>query len=180
MIDTVVVLAIGAFGGLLGSGLRIPGGSMLGAMGAVGALQLTSASPFAIGPQWGLLGQLLIGAVIGSTLDRRMIRSFRSVLVPGLFAVATTVLSGMLIGVTVALLGLADPLVALFGLAPGGFAEMTAAAISLGASGPLVASMHLVRVVAVLVLLPLLLRPLARRAVERADANQDETGVTTT
>jgi hypothetical protein len=40
--------------------------------------------------------------------------------------------------------------------------------------------MHLVRVVAVLVLLPLLLRPLARRAVERADANHDETGVTTT
>lgn len=171
MTDTIVVLAIGGLGGLLGSTLRIPGGSMLGAMGAVGALQLTAASPLTIGPQWGTLGQLLVGAVIGSTLDRRMIRSFGSVLVPGLLAVATTVVAGMLIGVTFAILGLVDPLVALFGLAPGGFAEMTAAAISLGASGPLVASMHLVRVVAVLVLLPLLLRPLARRALERADDN---------
>ena len=163
MTDTFVVLCTGAAGGLLGSILRIPGGSMIGAMGAVGALQLTAASPLSIGPQWGTFGQLLVGAVIGSTLDRRMLKSFRSVLIPGLFAVATTVLSGMLIGVTFAVLGLVDPLVALFGLAPGGFAEMTAAAISLGASGPLVASMHLMRVVAVLVLLPLLLRPLARR-----------------
>lgn len=178
--DTVTVLAVGGLGGLLGSRLRIPGGSMLGAMGAVGALQLWAASPFSISPQWGTLGQLLVGAVIGSTLDRRMIRSFRSVLVPGLFAVATTVLSGMLIGVTFALLGLVDPLVALFGTAPGGFAEMTAAAISLGASGPLVASMHLVRVIAVLVLLPLLLRPLARRALEAADDHQDGAGGTGT
>jgi hypothetical protein len=166
MTDTIVVLAIGALGGLVGRALRIPGGSMLGAMAAVGTLQLTATTPLQIGSQWAILGQLLVGAVIGSTLDRRMLRSFRSVLMPGVFAVATMVLSGLLIGVTFAVLGFVEPLTALFGMAPGGFPEMTAAAIALGASGPLVASMHLVRVVAVLVILPLILRPMARRAVE--------------
>ena len=173
MIDTIVVLVIGALGGLAGSRLRIPGGSMLGAMGAVGTMQLTAETSFEIGPLWGTLGQLLVGAVIGSTLDRRLIESFRSVLIPGLVAVAVMVFSGLLIGASFAVLGLIDPLTALFGLAPGGFAEMTAAAVSLGASGPLVASMHLVRVVAVLVLLPLILQPLARRGIER-DADGDE------
>jgi hypothetical protein len=179
MSDTVIVLAVGAVGGLLGSSLKIPGGSMLGAMGAVGAVQLTAASPLHVAPQWGILGQLLVGAVIGSTLDRRMVRSFRSVLLPGVFAVGSMVLSGIVIGVSFALLGLTDPLTALFGLAPGGFAEMTAAAISLGASGPLVASMHLVRVVAVLVLLPLLLRPLARHGVSRDARASESKGETT-
>lgn len=179
MSDTVIVLALGAVGGLLGSSLKIPGGSMLGAMGAVGAVQLTAASPMQVAPQWGILGQLLVGAVIGSTLDRRMVRSFRSVLLPGVFAVGSMVLSGIVIGVSFALLGLTDPLTALFGLAPGGFAEMTAAAISLGASGPLVASMHLVRVVAVLVLLPLLLRPLARHGVRRDARASEAKGGTT-
>ena len=173
MTDTILVLAIGALGGVAGRLLRIPGGSMLGAMAAVGAVQLTATTPLQIGAQWGTLGQLLVGAVIGSTLDRRMIKSFRGVLLPGLFTVATMVLSGLLIGVSFALLGLLDPLTALFGMAPGGFTEMTAAAIALGASGPLVASMHLVRVVAVSVLLPLLLRPLALRAGE-GDADTDE------
>ena len=177
MTDTILVLAIGAIGGLAGRLLRIPGGSMLGAMAAVGAVQLTATTPLQIGAQWGTLGQLLVGAVIGSTLDRRMIRSFRSVLLPGLFTVAVMVLSGLLIGVTFALLGFLEPLTALFGMAPGGFSEMTAAAIALGASGPLVASMHLVRVVAVSVFLPLILGPLARRAVEReADADQPTMG----
>jgi len=177
MTETLLVLVVGGLGGLIGAGLRIPGGSMLGAMGAVGTLQLALPVPLELGPQWATLGQILVGAVIGSTMDRRMIASFRSVLVPGVFAVASMLLAGVLIGSAFTLLGFAEPLTALFGLAPGGMAEMTAAAIALGASGPLVASMHVVRVVAVLVLLPFILRPMARRALQRQDeANQLPTG----
>jgi uncharacterized protein len=167
MTDTLLVLAIGAVGGLVGGAVRMPGGSMLGAMAAVGILQLNSPVRFEIAPQWAVLGQILVGAVIGSTLDRHMIASFRSVLVPGAVAVASTLVAGVLIGSAFAILGFADPLTSLFGLAPGGMAEMTAAAISLGASGPLVASMHVLRVVAVIVVLPMFLRPAARRALKR-------------
>jgi len=172
MTDTLLVLAIGAVGGLVGGAVRMPGGSMLGAMAAVGILQLTSSVRFEIAPQWAVLGQILVGAVIGSTLDRHMIASFRSVLVPGAVAVASTLLAGILIGSAFAILGFADPLTSLFGLAPGGMAEMTAAAISLGASGPLVASMHVLRVVAVIVVLPMFLRPAARRALKRQEGHE--------
>jgi hypothetical protein len=41
---------------------------------------------------------------------------------------------------------------------------MSAAAIALGAAGPIVVMMHTVRILAVTALLPFLLRPLARRA----------------
>jgi len=172
MTDTLVVLAIGAVGGLLGGAIRIPGGSMLGAMTAVAILQLTSPVRFQIAPQWAVVGQILVGGVIGSTLDRNMIASFRSVLVPGAVAVVSTLVAGVLIGSAFAILGFADPLTSLFGLAPGGMAEMTAAAISLGASGPLVASMHVLRVVAVIVVLPMFLRPAARRALKRRAEEQ--------
>jgi hypothetical protein len=171
MTDTLLVLAVGVFGGLIGSAIRMPGGSMLGAMAAVGTLQLTAAARYDIAAQWAVLGQVLVGAVIGSTLDRRMIASFRAVLLPGAVAVAGTLLAGVVIGSGFAILGFADPLTSLFGLAPGGMAEMTAAAISLGASGPLVASMHVLRVVAVIVVLPMFLRPAARRALRRQAGN---------
>ena len=177
MTDTLVILAVGIVGGLAARVIRIPGGSLLGAMAAVGALQLAAAAPMQISPGWGTVGQLLVGAAIGSTMDRRMIRSFRSVLVPGAFAVGSMVLSGVIIGTGFAVLGFADPLTSLFGLAPGGFAEMTAAATALGASGPVVASMHLVRVIAVIVLLPFILRPVARWAVRRdAELRRETTG----
>jgi membrane AbrB-like protein len=167
MIDTLVVLAVGLAGGLVGYRLRIPGGSLLGAMSAVGAVQLSRVTPLRIDSTWAILGQVLVGAVIGSTMDRRMLSSFRKVLVPGVLAVASMAAAGVLVGTTFAVLGFADPLTALFGLAPGGFAEMTAAAIALGANGPLVATIHVVRVVAVIVLLPLILRPVARWTVRR-------------
>jgi membrane AbrB-like protein len=167
VVNTVLILGIGLVGGLAAGRAGIPGGSLLGAMLAVGAFQLSSSVELAIAPEWGLLGQVLVGAVIGSTIDRGMLKSFRKVLLPAAFAVASTVVSGVLIGTAFALLGFGPPLSALFGLAPGGFAEMTAAAVALGASGPLVATMHLVRVIAVVVLLPFILRPVARWAVRR-------------
>jgi hypothetical protein len=169
---TLVVLAAGLGGGLAGRALRVPGGSLLGAMVAVGTVQLSSATTLQISPVWALLGQILVGSAIGSTIDPQMLRSFRRVLVPASIAVAATVLSGVLIGVTFAVLGFAAPLTALFGLAPGGFAEMTAAAVALGASGPLVATMHLVRVVAVIVLLPVILRTIARWGAGRDDTRR--------
>lgn len=176
MTETLLVLAIGTVGGLLGGAIRMPGGSMLGAMAAVAILQLTTPTRFDIAPEWAILGQILVGAVIGSTLDRQMVASFRSVLVPGAVAVGTTLLAGVLIGSAFAILGFADPMTSLFGLAPGGMAEMTAAAISLGASGPLVASMHVLRVVAVIVVLPMFLRPAARRALKRQAGEEAPAG----
>lgn len=164
--ELVLTLLIGAFGGIIGRLARIPGGSLLGAMVAVASVQLIFAGPLKLSPQWAVAGQVLVGAAIGSTMDRRMIASFRQVLLPGSLAVVGMLAGGVIAGATFTVLGFADPITALFGLSPGGFAEMTAAAITLGASGPLVASMHVVRVVMVLVLLPMLLRPLARRSRE--------------
>jgi membrane AbrB-like protein len=177
MIDTLVVLAVGAAGGILGARLRIPGGSLIGAMAAVGAVQILSAAQLAIAPYWATLGQILVGAVIGSSIDRRMIMEFRRVLGPGTMAVATMVGGGLLIGIGFTVLGFADPLTSLFGLAPGGFAEMTAAAVALGANGPLVATIHLVRVIAVLVLLPVLLGSITRSAgVRELEARRRQSG----
>jgi uncharacterized membrane protein AbrB (regulator of aidB expression) len=73
----------------------------------------------------------------------------------------------------IALLGVTDPATSLFGMAPGGVAEMSAAAISLGAAGPIVVMMHTVRILAVSALLPFLLRPLSRRAGRQADGDAE-------
>ena len=163
MNDLLLILSVGAAGSLLGGLLRIPGGTMLGGLVAVAALRLSGiAQP--LGGEWSLAGQVLIGAAVGSSLDREVLGTFRQVLVPGVLAVLATLAGGVAVGAMLMATTDLGPTVAFFGAAPGGMSEMTAAAVALGASGPVVAAMHLVRIVAVLAILPVLLRRASRRA----------------
>jgi len=162
--DVLLILGVGAAGALVGIATRVPSGGMLGALAAVAVLQLLSGGLLRLDPAWSTGTQILIGAVLGSSLDRRAIRAFRAVLLPGVLAVSTMLLAGLGVGLAIAFLGFIDPATALFGMAPGGVAEMSAAAIALGAAGPIVVMMHTVRILAVTALLPFLLRPLSRRA----------------
>jgi membrane AbrB-like protein len=141
---------------------------MLGALVAVAVLQLLAGGSLGLDPAWSTGAQILIGAVLGSSLDRRSIAAFRAVLLPGALAVSVMLLAGLIVGLTIALLGFTDPATALFGMSPGGVAEMSAAAIAVGAAGPIVVMMHTVRILAVTFLLPFLLRPLSRRAMRVA------------
>lgn len=164
MDSLVVILIVGAAGCLLGGLLHIPGGTMLGGLIAVAALRLSSIAPEPLGNEWSLAGQILIGAAVGSSLDRRVLATFRQILVPGVVAVVATLTGGVAVGTLLMATTNLGPTVAFFGAAPGGMSEMTAAAVALGASGPVVAAMHLVRIIAVLAVLPALLQRASRRA----------------
>jgi membrane AbrB-like protein len=173
VIDTFLILGVGAAGAALGMATRLPSGAMLGALASVAVFQLINQGALSLDAGWSTGAQILIGAVLGSSLDRRSIGVFRKILVPGVLAVSAMLLAGLAVGLAIALLGVTDPATALFGMAPGGVAEMSAAAISLGAAGPIVVMMHTVRILAVTALLPFLLRPLSRRAGRRSDAAAD-------
>jgi uncharacterized protein len=172
-IDALLILGVGAAGAGLGIATRLPSGAMLGALAAVATFQLINQGALSLDPGWSTGAQILIGAVLGSSLDRRSIGVFRKVLLPGVLAVSVMLLAGLAVGLAIALLGVTDPATALFGMAPGGVAEMSAAAISLGAAGPIVVMMHTVRILAVTALLPFLLRPLSRRAGRRSDGPEN-------
>jgi membrane AbrB-like protein len=164
--DALLILGVGAAGAGVGVLTRVPSGGMLGALAAVAVLQLQAQGTLRLDPAWTTGAQIVIGAVLGSSMDRRSIGVFRRVLLPGVLAVSTMLLAGLAVGLAIALLGFTDPATALFGMAPGGVAEMSAAAIALGAAGPIVVMMHTVRILAISAFLPFLLRPLSRRAME--------------
>jgi membrane AbrB-like protein len=172
LLDTLLIIGVGTAGAGLGMATRVPSGAMIGALAAVAAFQVVSQGTLQLDPAWSTGAQILIGAVLGSSLDRRSIGAFRKVLLPGSLAVAAMLLAGLAVGLAIATLGFTDYPTALFGMAPGGVAEMSAAAIALGAVGPIVVMMHTVRILAVTALLPFLLRPISRRAAVRPTAGR--------
>jgi membrane AbrB-like protein len=164
MVERIVtMLAIGAVGALLARRVKIPGGSLLGAMLATGAASLVLAEPQPLpeGLRWVAL--LLLGTYTGSSLDREVLGRIRGVLPVAMGTIAVLIAAAAGLGWMLYHNSPSDiSLVTLMlGVMPGGASGLSAAAFDLHAEASLVASMHMVRQIMVFGALPVLLRWLA-------------------
>lgn len=174
--DAAVLLAVGVAGAWAGVRLRLPFGALLGALVAVAVLQIATGDAFALHGNWQLAAQVLIGTAVGSQVGRGLLGDLRAALAPTAVAVAGIVGTGLLLGLALGWLGVLDRRDALFGLLPGGVGEMTAAVTALGGDGPLVAGIHLIRLLVVLSLLPVFARLLLRRGRDGRRPPEEQDG----
>lgn len=138
--------------------LRIPAGALLGATVAVTAVNL---SPLAIAvlPRWTyFIVFASLGWMIGQGITSAVLRSLlqRAPLIVGL--AAALLLFGGLLAFIAAKTGLLDPATALLATSPGGLSQMAALSAAVGADGAVVATIHTLRVVTVIFLIPAVLR----------------------
>ncbi|MBI4540093.1 MAG: AbrB family transcriptional regulator [Gemmatimonadetes bacterium] len=152
-----ITVAAGLAGGLVGMWLRLPAGALVGSMVAVGAVSLTvHAAP--IPPLFGDMAKILIGTMVGSTITPEILQNLRGLALPAVVVVVLMIVAGLLGGWALSHFTGVDIATALFATAPGGSAEMTAAAQGLKADASLVASLQAVRIVVVILGVPVLLR----------------------
>lgn len=161
------VAAVALAGGWLGQRLRLPGGTVVGAFAAVAVLGLVAGWRAEPPEPLQLAAFVTVGWLLGESFDRDTGASLRrgalpiAVVVVGMAAVvgvlAWVLHVGFDLGVVTALLA----------ATPGGLASLTAVALSLPGSEPLtVATIHLVRVLVVVTVVPLVLRSLPSRRRE--------------
>ena len=158
----LLVLGLGA--ALVALRLRVPAGDLLAGL-AVAAL----ANPLwlHLGPLPGglrLFSQWVIGAGVGATVTRRVLRDFRPLAVAGALMTAFLIGAGLALAWALARLTSLDPVTCLVATAPGGADQMVILADELGGNAQLVAAIHILRQIALLLLLP----PLVRLAGGRA------------
>jgi Putative ammonia monooxygenase len=161
--QAAVMLASAALGGTLGVRLKIPAGIMLGPL-VVGGLLYGSGLIDAKVPL-GLLhvAQLIVGTLLGTKFTARdrplLLRGLRLSLV----AIGVSVLLAGSAALALAALDVASGRVLFLSFAPGGLAEMSLVAISLGADPVFVAAHHLARIFLSVILGPLIFRLLIQR-----------------
>ncbi|WP_344147248.1 AbrB family transcriptional regulator [Nocardioides koreensis] len=166
----MLLLALSAgVGARLGRRLRLPMWPLTGAI--LGGLVLTLVWPGAIDVPagWRIVAQVLVGTAVGAAIEEGVLREFLGVLVPGALAVVSIIGIGVAAGLLIGATGHLDHVSAVLGMVPGGVGEMVASATALHANVPVVASMHVVRLVISLAALPLMIRcvtGLTRRAGE--------------
>jgi uncharacterized protein len=156
-------VAIAIAGTLLAHLARLPAASIIGPL-IVGAAAYLSGLFQAMPPSW-LIGaaQWVMGAAIGARFAGFSLRAMGDVGAQG--ALVSTLMMAVAIGISLTLatpFGL-SPVALMLALAPGGLAEMCLVAVALNVDPAFVATMHIIRLILVVVLAPLLFRLLAKK-----------------
>jgi membrane AbrB-like protein len=157
-LNLLVYLLAGLAGGLLALRTGIPAAPLAGALLGAGLVSMSGRLETA---QWPLgtrtLLEIGIGTVIGTGLTSTAVAELRQLWRPALLITVTLVVTGLVVGLWCSrLLGI-DPVVALLGAAPGGISGMSLVGAEFGV-GAAVATLHAVRLITVLLVLPLMVR----------------------
>lgn len=153
-----LLLLGGGLGAAAGRLVRLPMWPLTGALIGGAVVHIAAGGQLSVPTWWSTSAQVLVGAAVGATIVPGIGRQFRAVLLPGLVAVTSIIGVGVVCGLLIATTGRVDSVVAVFGMVPGGVGEMVAAATALNADSAVVAGMHVVRLLAVLSVLPVLVR----------------------
>ena len=161
-----VGLLAGAAGGLLLTWLRVPAGTLVGAvLGSAAAGGVVNAPRHPVQGWLRTAGLVLIGCVSAARLDGESLETMARIALPVLGAVVLLlVLNAALARWLIERHGI-DPATAVLACAPGGLSELSVLAVTERADVSTVTVIHLVRVLlVVLVVLPALVFVLGRSA----------------
>ena len=157
---------VGCAGGFLGKKLRIPAGALVGAIAAVGALNLLTERAVFFSDARVVL-QIFSGTMVGARVGKAELKSMR-MLLPSVLAL---VLSLLVLNLTFALLMVRfsdlSPATALFATAPGGASDMSIIAADFGGDAGIVAILQVARLVLIYLMIPPVVRFCDRRQPAR-------------
>lgn len=148
--SVLATLAAATVGVLLARLIRLPGGSLLGALFGAAVLHLLVPLP-PLPPSVQLVAQIAIGAVIGSRIRAAVWRDARQ-WAPAFGAALVALIVAAVAGAQILVLATDLPWrTALLAVVPGGAADATALALAAGVDAPAVAAVHITRQILVLV-----------------------------
>lgn len=160
--DILILAGAGLAGVWLGRRLRLPNPLLFGPVLVSGCLHLTGVTDAAIPPLIVALAQVIIGASIGVRFAGTSLARVGSCLAIALLQAV----AGMLIAVATAWIGHLvsgyPPAAVLLAYMPGGAPELSLVALALGVEPAFVTSHHLLRITLLILLLPALVRLVAR------------------
>ncbi|WP_028403004.1 AbrB family transcriptional regulator [Ectobacillus panaciterrae] len=169
-----LALAVSSVAGyFIGKCLKIPAPWLVGGMLVVALVKTTSIMQFgeniaAWWPHWLIIAaQILIGSSIGSRLDKSMFIGTKKMIIAGLLSSLILLFATVLCAFVVTELTNIPFITAILALAPGGIAEMATTSVALHADAAFVVTVQVLRVIAIVSILPPLFKLLHTRSYKR-------------
>ncbi|MCJ7737920.1 MAG: AbrB family transcriptional regulator [Anaerolineae bacterium] len=162
---TALALAGAWLGGWIATRAGIPTGDLIGGMVAVAVANLAGANLGPLHPVLRQLAQLLIGIAVGAQVTVESLKKLHRLALPAAAIIVSLVGFGLASGWVLHKATPLDLPTALLSAVPGGASTMPVIAQDLGGDATLVAALHLVRQIAIFILLPPVLGMLLRRSL---------------
>ena len=157
-INLIYYLIAGGIFGILTLKTGIPAAPLAGALIGASLLSISGKIPVAEWPNGTrTLLEIGIGTVIGTSLTRDSLVELQILWKPAILITFTLVLTGIAIGLWTSRLLKIDVITTILGAAPGGISGMSLVGSEYGV-GAAVASLHAVRLITVLLILPLVVK----------------------
>ncbi|RNC62845.1 MAG: hypothetical protein AWM53_01868 [Candidatus Dichloromethanomonas elyunquensis] len=153
----LVTLFTGTLAGLFINKVRVPGGLLVGAI--VGAALLNICFGAAYMPsQTKLLVQIIAGAFIGCTIEKSDVTRLPKIIKPTVIIISAFLILNLVTGILIHLSSPLDLVTSFMSAVPGGIIDTPIIAAVMGADGPTVAVMQIVRQMLGIGVFPLLIR----------------------
>lgn len=174
-VEILLLAVAGVVAAVIARMVRLPMWPLTGAIvGGAGASWLMGNGALVLPDWWSVCAQVCIGAAVGSGIAKGVFQEFVSMLAPGLVVVLAIIGAGVGAGLVIGQTGEVGHVVATLGTVPGGVGEMVAAAQALDVDSGLVATMHVVRLVLVLLSVPVLVTWAGKYETHRAGRDEQD------
>jgi membrane AbrB-like protein len=149
-----LLLLVAVVGGFLGSKLKLPGATLMGAMLAVIIFKAFASGDYQVPRSVSFLIQIIVGMMVGISYSPEMGRQLVGLAVPILASTMVLVLAGLALAVLFAKLGFMNIPTAYLSTSPGGMSALIAMALESDANPTVVVAFHFFRVVLILLSAP--------------------------
>lgn len=154
----LVYFVLGSLGGLLGARLKLPAGSLVGAMLTVIIFKLLMKSNWLIPKEVSFIFQVALGVMVGAAFQPEMLPYLKRLIFPVITSTVTLVGVGVILSIIFTRLNILDAPTAYLGTSPGAMSGIIVLAFEGNANAPIVVSFHFFRVVFVLLTAPIILK----------------------
>ena len=158
----LLTIAVATVGGLVLQKLKFPAGAMVGAMVAVGALNIFTGGAL-MPASVKVFTRTIAGLFVGLSMNMDMVRNMKRLFKPLLLLVGVVFCLCLCAGVTLYHVTELDAVTSLFCVAPGGLTDMTLMTLDMGGDAAIVTVLQVMRLLSVYFISMPLARFLGRR-----------------
>jgi membrane AbrB-like protein len=157
-VGLLTYLALGLIGGFIGSKLKIPAGTLIGAMLTIICFKIFMKVHWEIPRSFSFVLQVFLGVMVGATFQPELLHVLKKIALPVVISCVVLVGTGIAMGFIFTKLGLLDAGTGFLGTSPGAMSVLIALSLEGSAEPMLVVCFHFFRVVFVILTAPLIFR----------------------
>ena len=150
---SALTIVVAIAGGIVGFFIGVPAGVLIFSMIAVIAFNFSTGKGY-MPKNLRRFAQVIAGTIIGQNIGANELPYIIDLIIPGIILVLIYIALSFVIAFIMRRLCGLDLITALFASAPGGASDMALIADDMGGNSPIIATMHIVRIVGVIIIFP--------------------------